>query len=74
MIQISYQTVSISGTPEDIRAEARRLYGHLTIPKGGSVGYVEEYGVMGISEENCRAYGQPFHKLGPARKCPKRRL
>lgn len=74
MIQISYQTVSISGTPEDIRAEARRLYAHVAIPEGGFIGYVEEYSVMGMPEENYRARGQPSRGLGPAQKCPNRRL
>ena len=48
MMPISYQTVSISGTPEEIYAEARRLYDSLGTPKGGFIGYVEEYSVMGM--------------------------
>ena len=64
MMPISYQTVSIKGTPEEIRAEARRLYDLLGTPAGGFIGYVEEYGVMGMSAENYRACGQAFRELG----------
>lgn len=67
MMPISYQTVSIQGTPEDIQAEARRLYDHLATPEGGFIGYVEEYSVMGMSAENYRACGDAFRNLG----CPK---
>lgn len=63
LLPISYQTVSIKGTPADIQAEARRLYGLLGAPKGGFIGYVEEYGVMGMSQENYRACGQAFRAL-----------
>lgn len=64
MMPISYQTVSIQGTPEQIHAEARRLYDHLAAPAGGFIGYVEEYGVMGMSPENYRACGEAFRRLG----------
>ena len=66
MVPISYQTVSISGTLAEIQAEARRLYELLGAPSGGFVGYVEEYGVMGMSAENYRACAQAFRQLG----CP----
>jgi uroporphyrinogen decarboxylase len=66
MIPISYQTVSISGTSAEIRAEARRLYELLGAPAGGFIGYVEEYSVMGMSAENYRACGEAFCQLG----CP----
>jgi len=66
LIPISYQTVSIQGTPEQIQAEARRLYELLGTPAGGFIGYVEEYGVMGMSAENYRACGDAFRRLG----CP----
>jgi uroporphyrinogen decarboxylase len=68
MMPISYQTVSISGTPDDIRAEALRLYNLLAVPEGGFIGYVEEYGVMGMSEENYRACGQAFRELSQSKK------
>lgn len=63
MMPISYQTVSIQGTPEDIYAEARRLYDLLAVREGGFIGYVEEYGVMGMSAENYRACGMAFRSL-----------
>jgi uroporphyrinogen decarboxylase len=64
MLPISYQTVSIRGTPEEIYAEAQRLYDLLGAPSGGFIGYVEEYGVMGMSAENYRACGEAFRRLG----------
>jgi hypothetical protein len=63
MMPISYQTVSIQGTPEEIYAEARRLYDHLAVPAGGFIGYVEEYGVMGMSAGNYQACGEAFRRL-----------
>jgi len=63
MMPISYQTVSIRGTVEEIHAEARRLYDSLGSPKGGFIGYVEEYGVMGMSEQNYQACGEAFQML-----------
>ncbi len=63
MMPISYQTVSISGTPEDIYAEAERLHRLLGAPDGGFIGYVEEYGVMGMSECNYGACGEAFRRL-----------
>ncbi len=64
LMPISYQTVSIQGTPEEIHAEARRLYELLATPAGGFIGYVEEYSVMGMSAENYRACGEAFRRLG----------
>jgi len=52
MMPVSYQTVSIQGTPAEILAEAQRMYRLLATPEGGFVGYVEEYGCMGMSAEN----------------------
>ena len=63
MMPISYQTVSIQGTPEEIFAEARRLYEALAVPSGGFIGYIEEYSVMGMSAENYQACGEAFQKL-----------
>lgn len=65
LMPISYQTVSIQGTPEEIRAEARRLYDLLAVPTGGFIGYVEEYSVMGMSVENYRACAEAFRRLSP---------
>ena len=67
MMPISYQTVSISGTPAEIHAEARRLYNLLGASTGGFIGYVEEYSVMGMSAENYRACGVAFRRLGACR-------
>ena len=64
VIPISYQTVSISGTPQEIYAEAQRLHDLLGAPTGGFIGYVEEYGVMGMSTQNYHACGEAFRRLG----------
>jgi len=63
MVPISYQTVSIQGTPQEIYAEAERLYDLLAADRGGFIGYVEEYGSMGMSAENYRACGEAFRRL-----------
>ncbi len=63
MVPISYQTVSIQGTPAEIYAEARRLYEHLGAADGGFIGYIEEYSVMGMPAENYRACGEAFRRL-----------
>ncbi len=64
MVPISYQTVSIRGTVEEIYAEAQRLHDCLGAPAGGFIGYVEEYGVMGMPPENYRACGEAFRRVG----------
>jgi uroporphyrinogen decarboxylase len=63
MMPISYQTVSIQGSPEEIYAEARRLYDLLATDQGGFIGYVEEYGCMGMSADNYQACGEAFRRL-----------
>jgi uroporphyrinogen decarboxylase len=63
MVPISYQTVSIRGTPQAIYDEAQRLHGLLAAREGGFIGYVEEYSVMGMSAENYRACGEAFRRL-----------
>ncbi|NUQ62947.1 MAG: hypothetical protein HUU20_10680 [Pirellulales bacterium] len=63
MVPISYQTVSIRGTRDEIFAEAERLYDRLGTDAGGFIGYVEEYGCMGMSAENYRACGDAFRRL-----------
>ena len=63
MMPISYQTVSIRGTPQEIHAEARRLYDLLCGASGGFIGYVEEYSVMGMSAENYQACADAFRRL-----------
>lgn len=69
MVPISYQTVSITGTPQDIYREAKRLFDSLATPEGGFIGYVEEYSVMGMSEENYRACGRAFKTLKAPTPC-----
>jgi uroporphyrinogen-III decarboxylase len=65
LIPMSYQTVSISGTVAEIYAEAERLFDLLGTPAGGFIGYVEEYGCMGMSAENYRACAEAFRRLQP---------
>jgi hypothetical protein len=63
MVPVSYQTVSISGSPDAIREEARRLFDALGTQRGGFIGYVEEYSVMGMPGDNYRACAAAFEKL-----------
>jgi uroporphyrinogen decarboxylase len=63
MMPISYQTVSISGSPEEIQAEAERMFRLLADPAGGFIGYVEEYGCMGMTPRNYQACGEAFRRL-----------
>ena len=63
LIPISYQTVSITGTVAEIYAEAERLYEALGTPRGGFIGYVEEYSCMGMSPQNYRACAEAFRRL-----------
>jgi hypothetical protein len=65
LLPISYQTVSISGTVDEIYAEAERLYQRLGTPQGGFIGYVEEYSCMGMSAVNYRACAESFRRLRP---------
>jgi hypothetical protein len=63
MAPVSYQTVSVKGTPEEIFSEAARLWERLGTDRGGLIGYVEEYSCMGMPEENYRACGEAFRRL-----------
>ena len=63
LMPISYQTVSISGSREEIHDEARRLHDLLATDRGGFIGYVEEYGCMGMSADNYRACQEAFRRL-----------
>lgn len=65
LMPISYQTVGISGTVEEIYAEARQLYDVLGTAAGGFIGYVEEYSCMGMPAENYRACAEAFRRLSP---------
>ncbi len=63
LMPISYQTVSISGSQQEIYDEARRLHDLLGADRGGFIGYVEEYGCMGMSPENYLACQEAFRRL-----------
>ncbi len=63
LMPISYQTVSISGTVEEIYQEAERMYKILGGESGGFLGYVEEYGCMGMTPQNYRACSEAFRRL-----------
>lgn len=63
LMPVSYQTVSISGTPAEIEREVRRTYDLLATERGGLIGYVEEYGCMGMSEANYQACVRAFQNL-----------
>lgn len=63
LMPISYQTVSIRGTVEEIYAEAQRLHDLLGTARGGFIGYVEEYSCMGMSPENYKACAEAFRRL-----------
>ena len=60
---VSYQTTAISGTREDIFAEASRLVRNLGTPAGGFIGYVEEYSSIGLSEENYQNCRDAFESI-----------
>jgi len=63
LMPISYQTVSISGTVGEIHREAERMYSWLGSERGGFIGYVEEYGCMGMSPQNYEACAEAFRRL-----------
>lgn len=62
---ISYQTTSITGTPDEIFREAERLITNLAEAEGGFIGYVEEYSSIGMSQENYRACIEAFRTIEP---------
>ena len=61
---VSYQTTSITGTPEQIFEDVRDLVEHLGRYDGGLIGYVEEYHSIGMPEENYQACVEAFRVLG----------
>ena len=63
LVPISYQTVSISGSPKDIIEEAKRLYAKLGTKCGGFIGYIEEYSIMGMPNRNYKACWEAFKRL-----------
>ena len=67
VLPVSYQTTSISGTREDIFRAVRSYERHLAGPKGGLIGYLEEYQSIGLSEENYQACIDAFRAIGAGR-------
>ena len=61
---VSYQTTSISGTKEMIERDAEELVRYLGNRNGGLIGYIEDYRIMGMSEENYQACVGAFEKYG----------
>ena len=61
---VSYQTTSISGTQEMIERDAEELVRYLGNRNGGLIGYIEDYRIMGMSEENYQACVGAFEKYG----------
>jgi uroporphyrinogen decarboxylase len=68
VMPVSYQTTSISGTPDDI-FRVVRSYGDNLSRGGGLIGYIEEYASIGLSEENYQACIAAFRALGAG--CPR---
>lgn len=67
MCPVSYQTTSLTGTREEIFAEAKRLMNNLTVHGGGLIGYAEEYQSIGMSDENYHSCVDAFLTQMPDR-------
>lgn len=67
VMPVSYQTTSISGTREDIFEVVRSYERHLGRFNGGLIGYIEEYGSIGLSEANYQACIDAFRDIGAGR-------
>ncbi|MFC1538081.1 uroporphyrinogen decarboxylase family protein [Candidatus Latescibacterota bacterium] len=63
MVPVSYQTTSITGTRKEIFAEAELLYRELGTERGGFIGYVEEYGSVGMKPGNYQSCIDAFRAL-----------
>lgn len=61
---VSYQTTSINGTREMIEADVQELVDCLGCYHGGLIGYIEDYHIMGMSEENYQACVHAFETIG----------
>ena len=61
---VSYQTTSITGTPADIYRDVQEVVDHLGRFNGGLIGYAEEYGSIGMPDENYLACVTAFRELG----------
>ena len=67
VLPVSYQTTSISGTREEIFRVVRDYQRHLGGPRGGLIGYIEEYQSIGLSEQNYQACIEAFRAIGAGR-------
>ena len=63
LVPISYQTVSIKGTPKDIKREARRLFNKIGTKNGGLIAWIEEYSSIGMPEKNYYACANAFTEI-----------
>jgi len=61
---VSYQTTSLSGSKDDIYRDVKMLVDNLGCYDGGLIGYVEEYGSIGLSDENFNNCVNAFLELG----------
>lgn len=61
---ISYQTTSLTGSKDEIYAEAERLIVNLSSSHGGFIAYVEEYHSIGLSDESYQNCINAFKELG----------
>jgi uroporphyrinogen-III decarboxylase len=57
---VSYQSTSLSGTPEDINNEVGRLVRSMGRRNGGFIGFIINYYTMGMSEKNYNAILKSF--------------
>lgn len=60
---VDLQKVAIRASREEIFAYTRKLYDCFGGPAGGFIGYVEEYGSIGLSEENYLASLEALENL-----------
>jgi uroporphyrinogen decarboxylase len=52
---VSYQTTSLSGTPDEINKEVERLVKSMGRIDGGFIGFIINYKTMGMSDMNYEA-------------------
>jgi hypothetical protein len=57
---VDHQTVAVHGNDADIHAYVDALCEKLASPKGGYIGYIEEYSCVGVSDENYRSISRAF--------------
>ena len=65
---VDLQKVALKASREEIFAYTRKLYDSFGGPAGGFIGYVEEYGSIGLSEANYRACLEALENLGPEKR------